>query len=116
VTLAVIVDTISDRVLRRQRMPVFQWHRLALTRCELDIWRLNGRGRRPTFGVVPALRVAVMEKCCDACGDGVNYFRLNSSAAENVGVQVASSSVDRKSLVPTVAERSCKHADFLCVS
>jgi hypothetical protein len=69
-----------------------------------------------TFCETPVSSVAVMEKCCDACGDGEYYFRSNSSATENVGVQVASFSVERKSLVPAVAERSCKDADFLCIS
>jgi hypothetical protein len=32
-------------------------------------------GKTPTFCVFPVFSVAVMEKCCDACGDGTKYFR-----------------------------------------
>jgi hypothetical protein len=92
---------------------MFELHRLALTGSRLDIRWLSCRGKTPTFCVFPVISVVVLEKCCDACGDGEYYFRSNSSATEDVGVQVASSSVDRKSLAPTVAERSCKVADFL---
>jgi hypothetical protein len=36
---------------------------------------VSGRGKTPTFCVFPVFSVAVMEKCCDACGDGEYYFR-----------------------------------------
>jgi hypothetical protein len=65
---------------------VFEWHRLALTKCGLDIWRLNGRGKTPIFCVFPVYSVAVMENCCDVCGDGKYYFR--SVFAESADVSV----------------------------
>jgi hypothetical protein len=49
VTLAVTGNTISDRVLRRKRMPVFEWHRLTLTGCRLDLRWLSGRGGRRLY-------------------------------------------------------------------
>jgi hypothetical protein len=75
VTLAVTGNTISGRVSWRQRVTVFQWHRLPLTGSRWDIRWLSSRGTKPTFCVFPVFRVAVMEKCCDACGDGEYYFR-----------------------------------------
>jgi hypothetical protein len=48
--------------------------------------------------------VAVMEKCCDACGDGEYYFRSGFSALQGDGVSEASSAVDRKSTGHTVGE------------
>jgi hypothetical protein len=36
---------------------------------------VSGRGKTPTFCVFPVISVTVMEKCCDACGDGNTYFR-----------------------------------------
>jgi nitrate reductase NapE component len=72
--------------------------------------------KKPTFCVFPVFSVAVMEKCCDACGDGEYYFRSGCSASEGAGVSEASIAVDRKSMGHTVAERSWKEADFLCIS
>jgi hypothetical protein len=68
------------------------------------------------FCVFPVFRVAVMEKCCDACGDGEYYFRSGFSASESDGVLVASISVDRKSMEHTMAEQSWNETDFLCIS
>ena len=49
--------------------------------------------------------VAVMEKCCDACGDGEYYFRSGFSALQGGdGVSEASSAVDRKSTGHRVGE------------
>jgi hypothetical protein len=107
VTLAVMVDTNSDGVLRRQRMPVFEWHRLSLTGCRLDIGRLSGRGKTPTFCVFPVFSVAVMEKCCEACVDGEYYFRSSCLLSAVAGVSKALIAVDRRSMLHTVAERSC---------
>jgi hypothetical protein len=90
VTLAVTGNTISGRVFRRQRVPVFQRHRLPLTGSRWDIRWLSSRGTKPTFCVFPVFSVAVMEKCCDACGDGEYYFRSGFSASEGAGVSVAS--------------------------
>jgi hypothetical protein len=78
VTLAVTVNTIFDRVLRPQRMPVFEWRRLALTACRLDVRWLSGRVKTPTSCVIPAFGVAVLEPCCDACGDTEYSFRSSS--------------------------------------
>jgi hypothetical protein len=109
-------NTISGRVFRRQRVPEFQRHRLPLTGSRWDIRWLIGRRTKPTFCVFPVFSVAVMEKCCDACGDGEYYFRSGFSASEGAGVSEASIAVDRKSMGHTVADRSSNEADFLCIS
>jgi hypothetical protein len=115
VTLAVTGNTISGRDFRRQRVPVLQRHRMPLTGSRWDIRWLIGRGTTPTFCVFPVFSVAVMEKCCDACGDGEYYFRSGFSASEGAGVSEASIAVDRKSMGHTVADRSWNEADFLCI-
>jgi hypothetical protein len=75
------------------------------------------RSRKDTdFVCFPCISVAVMEKCCDGCGDGEYYFRSCCLASEDVGVSEASIVVDRKSMGHTVAERSWKDADFVCIS
>jgi hypothetical protein len=53
--------------------------------------------RRLTLCVFPVFSVAVMEKCCDACGDGEYYFRSKVSTIRGDGVSEASTAVDRKS-------------------
>jgi nitrate reductase NapE component len=116
VTLAVTGNTSSGRVVRRQRMLVSREHRLPLTGSRWDIRWLSGRGKTPTFCVFPVFSVAVMEKCCDACGDGEYYFRSSCLASEDADVSDASIVVDRKSMGHTVAERSWKDADFVCIS
>jgi hypothetical protein len=68
------------------------------------------------FCVFPEFSVAVIEKCCDACGDGEYYFRSGFSASEAADVSEASNAVDRKSMGHTVAERSWNETDFLCIS
>jgi hypothetical protein len=35
---------------------------------------MSGGGKTPTFCVFPVFSVAVMEKSCDACGDGNTIF------------------------------------------
>jgi hypothetical protein len=75
VTLAVTGNTISGRVSRRYRVTVFQRHRLPLTGSRWDIRWVSYSGKTPTFCVFRVFSVAVMEKCCDACGDGEYYFR-----------------------------------------
>jgi hypothetical protein len=75
VTLAVTGNTISGRVFRRYRVTVFQRHRLPLTGSRWDIRLVSYSGKTPTFCVFRVFSVAVMEKCCDACGDGEYYFR-----------------------------------------
>jgi hypothetical protein len=42
--------------------------------------------KTPTFCVIPVISAAVMEKCCDACGDGGYYFRSRFSASADVSV------------------------------
>jgi hypothetical protein len=70
VTLAVTGNTISGRVFRLFRVPVLHRHRLPLTGSRWDIRWLSSRRTKATFCVFPVFSVAVMEKCCDACGDG----------------------------------------------
>jgi hypothetical protein len=65
---------------------------------------------------LPVFRVAVLEKCCDACGDGEYYFRSGSPASEGARASEASNAVDLKSIGHTVADRSWKDADILCNS
>jgi NAD-dependent SIR2 family protein deacetylase len=86
VTLAVIVDTVSGRVLRRHRMSVFKWHRVALTGSCWYIRCLSCHVKTPTFSVITVFIVSVMEKSCDACGDEEYYFRSSSSATEEASV------------------------------
>jgi hypothetical protein len=47
---------------------------MPLTGSRRDIRWVSGREKTPTFCVFPVFSVAVMEKCCDACGDGEYYF------------------------------------------
>jgi hypothetical protein len=75
-----------------------------------------GRRTKPTFYGFPVFSVAVMEKCCDACGYGEYYFRSGFSASEGAGVSEASIAVDRKSMGHTVDDLSSNEADFLWIS
>jgi hypothetical protein len=70
VTLAVTGKTISCRDVWRYRMRASLYHRSSLTGSGWDIRWLSGRGKKPTLCVFPLFSVAVMEKCCDVCGDG----------------------------------------------
>jgi hypothetical protein len=72
--------------------------------------------KTPTFCVFPLFSVAVMEKCCDACGDGIKYFQSGFPMLQSDGVSGASTAVDRKSMGHTLGERSWKDADCLCIS
>jgi hypothetical protein len=63
----------------------------------------NG-GKTPTFCVFPVFSVAVMEKCCDADGDGNKYFQSHFLALQADGVSLASTVVDRKTMGYTVGE------------
>jgi hypothetical protein len=47
--LAVRENSISGRVVRRQRVPVFEGHRLPSTASRRDKRWVNGRGRTPIF-------------------------------------------------------------------
>jgi hypothetical protein len=60
----------------------------------LNIRLVSYSGKTPTFCVFPVLSVAVMEKCCDVCGDGECYFRSMVSMIRGDGVSDASTSVD----------------------
>jgi hypothetical protein len=90
-------------------------HRLPLTESRWDIRWLIGCRTKPTFCVFSENNVAVMEKCCDACDYGEYYFRSAFSASEVAGVSEASTTVDRKSMGHTMADRSSNEADFLCI-
>jgi hypothetical protein len=74
-TFAVTRNTISGQVFRRSRMSVSQRRRRLLTEIDEIYGWLVAVQRRLTLCVFPVFSVAVMEKCCDACGDGEYYFR-----------------------------------------
>jgi hypothetical protein len=57
-----------------------------------------------TFCVFLVISVAVIEKCCDACGVGEYYFRSGFSALQGVNVSEASTAVDQMSTGHTVGE------------
>jgi hypothetical protein len=78
--------TNSGRVYRRQRVQEYKGHRLLLTGSRCYIQWLIDRRTKPTFCVSSVLNVAVMEKCCDACGYGEYYFRSGFSASLGAGV------------------------------
>jgi hypothetical protein len=86
VTFAVTEKTSSGRVVWRQTMPIFWEHRLSFTGNRWDIRRLSARVKTPTLCVFPVFSVAVMEECCDACGDGENYFRSGCLASCNANI------------------------------
>jgi hypothetical protein len=76
-----------------------------LTGNRRDIRLVSYSGKTPTFCVFSVFSVAVMEKCCDACGDGEYYFRSGFSTSQGDDViRMASSAVDRKSMGHTVGE------------
>jgi hypothetical protein len=81
VTLAATLNTIFGRVFRRHKVLAFLGHRLPLTGSRWQIPWLIGRRTKPICCVFPVFSVVVMEKCCDACGDGEYYFRSNISAS-----------------------------------
>jgi hypothetical protein len=94
VTLAVTGNTISGQDFRRYRVTLFQWHRLQLREVdEIYVWLVTVE-RRHTLCELPVFRAAVMEKCCDACGDGECYLRTGFSTLQGDGVLVAPKSVD----------------------
>jgi hypothetical protein len=64
---------------------------------------------------VAVFSVAVMEKCCDACGYGEYYFRSGFSASWGAGVWEALIVIDRWSMGHKMADRSSNEADFLCI-
>jgi hypothetical protein len=86
VTLAATGSNIFIRDSRRQRVLVFQWHRLPLTGCRWDIRWLIGRRTKPTSCVFLVFSKAFMEKCFEACGDVDYYLRSSFSASEGACV------------------------------
>jgi hypothetical protein len=75
-----------------------------------------GRRTKPTFCVFTVISVAVMGKCCDACGDSEYSSRFCFLASKGAGVKVASIAVDPKSMGHTVGDRPSNEAAFLCIS
>jgi hypothetical protein len=116
VTLALKCSIISAGVVWRHGTQLLQLHGLPFTGSRLDILWLSGRRKTPTLCVFPVLSASVMEKCCDACGNGEYYFGSSCLASEGADFSVASIAVERKSMGHTVAERSWKDADFVCIS
>jgi hypothetical protein len=109
-TLAVRGNTISGRVVRRQRVPVFKEHRYAVDRKSMG----HTVGERWWKNVVFCVfSVVVMEKCFDAAVRG-NTISGRVVRRHRVPVFDASISVDRKSMGHTVGERLWKHVVF-CV-
>jgi hypothetical protein len=86
VTNAHTGTTNYGHVARRQRLSGLQKHRVLLTGSRWDIRFLSDRGKTPTFCVFTVFSVAVMEKCCDACGGGEYYLRSGSLASQSAGV------------------------------
>jgi nitrate reductase NapE component len=71
---------------------------LPLTGSRWDIRWLIGRRTKPTFCVFPVFSVAVMEKCCDACGDEGILFPVGFFGVGGCRCLEASIAVDRKSM------------------
>jgi hypothetical protein len=61
--------------------------------------------KTPTFCVFPVFSVAVMEKCCDAYGDGIMHFQSGVLALQADGVSLTSNVVDRKTMGYKVGEQ-----------
>jgi hypothetical protein len=61
-------------------------------------------GKTPTFCVFPVFSVAVMEKCCDACGDGEYCFRSGFSTLQCDGVPEVTTAFNRRSMGHMVGE------------
>jgi hypothetical protein len=77
---------------------------------------VSGNGRTPTFCVFLVISVAVVAEWCDTCGDREYYSMSGCLASDNAYGIGALNAVDRKSIGHTVAVRSWKDADFLCMS
>jgi hypothetical protein len=75
VTLAVTGNTISGRSFSTLQGDGVSEASTAVDRKSMDLRLVIYSGKTPTFCVFPVFSVAVMEKCCDACGDGEYYFR-----------------------------------------
>jgi hypothetical protein len=70
VTLPVTGITISGRVFWTHGMPVSEWLRLPLSGSQWDIRWLSRHGNTLTLYALSVFTLAVLEKFCDACGDG----------------------------------------------
>jgi hypothetical protein len=119
VTLAVTGKTISGRDFRSQRTTVFERHQNPLTGNRRDMRCLIGRRTKPTFCVFFCVfavsSIAVMEKCCEACGDEEYHFRSDFPASESASISESSNAVDRKSMGHAVSDLASNEADFLCI-
>jgi hypothetical protein len=82
----------------------------------MDIRLVSNGEKTPTFCVFYVFSVTDMEKCCDACGDGIKYFQSGFPTLQDDDVSGASTGVDRKSMGHLLGERSWKDADSLCNS
>jgi hypothetical protein len=72
---------VGNTISGREFFVVAEWpylrkHRLPLTGSRWDIRWVSCMWKTPTFCLFPVFRehMVVMEKCCDACGDGEYYF------------------------------------------
>jgi hypothetical protein len=86
VTLAVTRNVTSSRAVCRQKVAVYQYHRMPLAGSRWDIRCVCGGGKTPTFCVFPVFSVAVMKKCCDACGGEEYHLLTGCSAPEGAGI------------------------------
>jgi hypothetical protein len=116
VTLTVTGNTISSRVVWRQIVSVYRRHRMSLTGSRWDIRWVSGRGKTPTFCVFPVFSVAVVEKCCDACGHCKTISGRFVWRHRVPVLQWHRLPSIWKSMGHTVGERSWEDADFLCIS
>jgi hypothetical protein len=90
VTLAVTGNTISGRVVRRQRVNLdIMVASIAVDRKSMGHTVGERWWKDADFLCIYVFSVAVMETCCDACGDEEYYFRSGCSASEGAGVSVA---------------------------
>jgi hypothetical protein len=72
--------------------------------------------KTPTFCVFPVFSVAVMEKCCDACGDGNKYFQSGFRRCRMTVFQGHRLALTGSRWDIRWGERSWKDADCLCFS
>jgi hypothetical protein len=78
---------------------------MPVTDSRRDIRWVSYSEKTATFCVFPVITaLAVMEKCCDACGDGEYYFQSRFSALQGDGVSEAMTAVDRESMRHTTGE------------
>jgi hypothetical protein len=68
----------------------------ALTGKRWDIRLVSYSEKDADCLCISCISVAVMEKCCDACGDGEYLFPCGVLALQGDGVSVASTGVNRE--------------------